>query len=131
VIGLDTNVLIRYIIRDDEDQTGLADSMIDGFTVEEPGYVSHIVLVEMWWVLTSAYGQDRRMVAALIDRLLAVATVVVENPDLVHAALRAVTANGADFADAMIGATGASAGCTQTSTFDKRAAARAGLTLLV
>jgi predicted nucleic-acid-binding protein len=130
VIGLDTNVLVRYAIRDDATQARMADRLIEACTADDPGHVSHVALVELWWVLTSAYGQDRLRVAAFIDRLLTTATIAVQSPDLVHAALRAVNADGADFADAMIAVTDAADGCDRTMTFDRKAARRAGMTLL-
>jgi predicted nucleic-acid-binding protein len=130
VIGLDTNVLVRYVVRDDTEQTLAADALIDGFTTTDPGYVSHVTLVELWWVLTSTYKQDTAAVAALIDQLVAAATITVQAPDVVHAALRAVLSNRADFADAVIAGVGAAGGCAQTKTFDRRAAGRAGMTLL-
>jgi predicted nucleic-acid-binding protein len=130
VIGLDTNVLVRYSIRDDPSQARLADTLIDGFTADDPGYVSHVTLAELWWVLTSSYRQDRGTVAAFIDQLLCASTLALQAPDVVHAALRAVDTAGADFADALIAATGASDGCSQTMTFDRKAARGAGMTLL-
>lgn len=129
MIGLDTNVIVRYIMRDDDLQTRAADALIDSFTPADPGYLSHVALAELWWVLASAYRQDRQHIARLINQLLLTDTLVVPAPDLVHQALRAVT-TGADFADALIAATGAADGCGHTMTFDAKAAARAGMTRL-
>jgi predicted nucleic-acid-binding protein len=81
-------------------------------------------------VLTSVYKRTDGAIAALIDRLLASATLTVQAPDIVHAALRAVVSERADFADALIASVDAASGCAETKTFDRKAADRAGMTLL-
>ena len=130
MIGLDTNIIIRYVMRDDEPQAQAADTLIEGFTAQDPGCISHITLVEVWWVLTRVYKLKDADVAAFLDTLLNTASLALQNPDLVHKALRAVKTNHADFADALIAAVDADAGCTETKTFDTKAAKRAGMTLL-
>ena len=130
MIGLDTNVIIRYAMRDDPAQTARADRLIEGFTAQSPGYISHITLVEVWWVLTRTYRLKSADVASFIDNLLNTASLEVQKPDLVHKALRAVRTNHADFADALITAVSTDDGCTEVTTFDVKAAQRAGMTLL-
>ena len=130
MIGLDTNVIVRYVMRDDPAQTKAADALIEGFTARDPGYVSHITLVEVWWVLTRVYKLKDADVAAFFDNLLNTASLLTQNPDFVHKALRAVKTNHADFADALIVTVSADDGCTETKTFDIQAAQRAGMTLL-
>jgi len=130
MISLDTNVLVRYAIRDDPRQTQLADALIDSLTPADPGLVTHIVLVELWWVLTRSYNKTPQQTAAFIDRLLDVQTIQTQDPDLVAQALAAVTDRRADFADALIVAISAAQGCSQVKTFDAKAAARAGMTAM-
>jgi predicted nucleic-acid-binding protein len=129
VIGLDTNVLIRYVVRDDAEQTRLADELVDGFTTDSPGFVPVLVLVECWWVLDRAYSYpvDRRR--AFVEALLASQEVRVDQADAVRAALRA-THDGADLADALIAVIALEAGCERIMTFDRRAARAAGMTRL-
>ena len=130
MIGLDTNVIIRYAMRDDPAQTAQADRLIEGFTAQDPGYISHITLVEVWWVLTRTYKLKDADVASFLDSLLNAASLEVQEPDLVHKALRAVRTNHADFADALIAVVSTDDGCTEVKTFDVKAAQRAGMSLL-
>jgi predicted nucleic-acid-binding protein len=79
--------------------------------------------VETVWVLESAYGYARREVAAVVDALLRTSNIETEHSDSAWAALRAYR-EGADFSDALIAETNASAGCRKTMTFDRKAAKR-------
>ena len=73
MIGLDTNVLIRYIVRDDDEQAKAATLLIESrCTAEEPGLVSPVVLCELSWVLSRGYGYGREVVAGVIRRILSV-----------------------------------------------------------
>jgi predicted nucleic-acid-binding protein len=129
VIALDTNIVVRYATRDDENQFARASVLIGSLSRAAPGFLSTIVLVETWWVLCRAYGYTADAAAGYLTALLSSDELVVQDPDVVRAALRD-TANGADFADAVIARTARAAGCTETLTFDRRAAERAGMTLL-
>ena len=130
MIGLDTNVLLRYAIRDDMRQTQRADALIDALTPDDPGLVTHIVLVELWWVLTRSYHMTPQRTAAFIDKLLDVKTIHTQDADLVTEALSAVIDKHADFADALIVAIATAQGCAQVKTFDAKAVARAGMTAI-
>ena len=129
MIGLDTFVLVRYVVRDDAGQAASADRLIDAFSAKEPGFLGTVVLAETWWVLGRAYAfpVDRRL--AFVEALLESQELVVEDPDAVRAALQSANA-GADFADALIAESAKAAGCTAVMTFDKAAARDAGMTLL-
>ncbi|GAA1727113.1 PIN domain-containing protein [Isoptericola hypogeus] len=129
MIAIDTNVLVRYAVRDDPEQTALADELIDAFTTEEPGLVTLIVLVECWWVLGSSYSHPSDRRREFVEALLATQEIRVERNDTVRAALRR-TSDGGDLADALIAQTAAEAGCTTVMTFDKGAARSAGMQLL-
>jgi predicted nucleic-acid-binding protein len=129
VIGLDTNVLIRYFTQDDERQAALASDVIDGLTESDPGHVTLIALAEIWWVLRVAYDTDRESVAGIFNGLLDSKEIIVEHAETVRRALQRV-GRGADFADSLIHERGVDAGCARTITFDEKAAQRAGMELL-
>lgn len=123
MIGLDTNVLLRYIVRDEATQTRAATRLIETrCSQEDPGHIAQDVLAEVAWVLGSGYGYPKSDVAKVLAALLSSAELRVESPDLAWAALRAFRDGNADFADYLIGAANQAHGCSTTFTFDKRAA---------
>lgn len=123
MIGLDTNVLVRYIVRDDPAQTALADRCIEHrCSRERPGYVSHLVLAELVWVLGRGYGYPRQMLADVLGTLLSSEEIRIQDAPLVRAALGEFSAGAADFADCLIGILHQRAECETTITFDKKAA---------
>lgn len=131
MIGLDTNVLVRYLAQDDARQSSIATRLIENTLTEtSPGFVSMIVLIETVWVMEDLYGADRARVTAIIDTLLRARTVVVEDAEIAWRALEAFRAGRADFADCMISAFATAAGCTVVYTFDKVAARDSGMTPL-
>ena len=131
MIGLDTNVLVRYVTQDDSRQAKAANQVIeDGLSAENPGFVSAIALVELTWVLESGYDCGREQVASVVDRLLRARLLVIENAEAVNGALRRYLAGSADFADCMIERFGRAAGCERTLTFDRVAARDAGMQLI-
>jgi predicted nucleic-acid-binding protein len=121
VIGLDTNVLVRYIAQDDPAQSEQATRLIESLTEDEPGYVSLVTLVELYWVLRSSYQVPRRDVGRIIFRLLDARELSLAEPQVVRRAMARMSAD-VDFPDALIGELGKAAGCAHTVTFDKRAA---------
>lgn len=129
MIGLDTNVLARYIVQDDAEQAAEATALIEGFTEEEPGYVGVVTVVELYWVLTGAYGVDHDVCCDLLTMLIDAREIRVGSVEVVRLAL-AAAANGAGFADAIIAELGRAAGCEDTVTFDRQASRRAGMRLL-
>jgi predicted nucleic-acid-binding protein len=123
MIGLDTNVLVRYIVRDDTEQAALADRCIEhGCSREQPGYVSHLVLAELYWVLGRGYGYPRQMLGEVLATLLSSEEVKIQDAPLVRAALGNFSASAADFADCLIGLLHQRAECEATVAFDKKAA---------
>jgi predicted nucleic-acid-binding protein len=123
VIGLDTNVVVRYLTRDDEGQFRAAEAVIRAAArTGEPVYIGLPVLLETVWVLQRAYAVDRSGVASTLQALLESPDVVLESEPLVEAALDAFHTGSADFADYVIGIGNAAAGCRHTLTFDERAA---------
>jgi predicted nucleic-acid-binding protein len=131
VIGLDTNVVVRYIVQDDARQSAAATRLIEKtLSSERPGFVSLITLAEIGWVLAECYGADRLRVAAVAEGLLSSRQIVVEQAEIAWRALRAWSDGSADLSDALIGHVGLSAGCTKVVTFDKGAAKLGGFELL-
>ena len=131
MIGLDTNVLVRYIVQDDPEQAEAAERLIESrCTAQSPGYVGVPVLVELVWVLTAAYRYDRPVVASVIRQLLRTAELQVEHRETAWSALREFEAGGADFADCLIGHRNRARGCDRTYTFDRGAARGLHFTLV-
>ena len=130
MIGLDTNVLVRYVMQDDPKQSQKASRLIESLTSEAPGFVPLVALIELVWVLTSCYDLTREQVAEALDGLLRAKEIVLERAEQVSQALRTFGASSADFADCLIERTAAAAGCGKTMTFDTCASKFAGMTLI-
>ncbi len=123
MIGLDTNVLARYIVRDDEKQSKAATRLIESrCTADNPGLVSSIVLCELAWVLTRGYGYRRDMVGRVIARILSVQELQVEDAESAWRAVRLFEQGKADFADYLIGISNRENKAEVTYTFDGKAA---------
>ncbi len=129
MIGLDTNVLIRYLTQDDDEQTPRATEFVEALDEQDQAFVALVVLVEVHWVLRAAFGVSADEAASIVERLLAASWLVVQEADLVRRAVGRVQ-TGVDFADAVIAELGTAAGCTTTVTFDRRAVRHPGMTLL-
>jgi predicted nucleic-acid-binding protein len=122
MIGLDTNVLVRYVTQDDAVQSAKATDWIERrLTAENPGFISVVAMAETAWVLERTYGLADRDIAATIERLLQADVLIVESEQQVFTAMIALKKGHASFSDALIGALGAEAGCSHTLTFDRSA----------
>ena len=131
MIGLDTNVLVRYLAQDDARQSAIASRLIENTLTEDvPGFVSAIVLVETVWVMEDLYDAERGRVATIVEGLLRARTVIVGDAEIAWRAVEIFRGGRADFADCMIRAFATSAGSEIVYTFDKVAARDAGMTLL-
>lgn len=130
MIGLDTNILVRYLAQDDPIQSAKAAEIIERrLTGENPGFVTTVAMVEIVWVLDRAYGLGSDEIAAAIERMLQIDVLVVENEQEIFTAMIAVKRGRAAFADAIILALGARAGCSYTLTFDRKASRLSGFRL--
>ncbi|WP_175002749.1 PIN domain-containing protein [Burkholderia lata] len=130
-MALDTNVLVRCFAQDDVVQSKKATALMETLSVERPGYVSQIALVEVVWVLGRCYGVEREQMKDIIDSMIATKELVVEGADTVRKALRAfVSSAKADFADCLIERSGHAADCEYTATFDVMASKVAGMRLI-
>jgi predicted nucleic-acid-binding protein len=130
MIGLDTNVLVRFLVKDDSVQTPVAVRLVRSLSAEGPGFISLVTVTELIWVLRVTYRYKRDEIMAVLEMLLQSQEIVVEQRDLVADALQTFVAGNADFADHLIERSGYSAGCDHTFTFDKNAASFAGMRLL-
>jgi len=130
MIGLDTNVLVRYVVQDDPKQSLQATHLIESLTADAPGYVSVISVVELVWVLTGCYTSTRNEICEVLETLLRTKEIVVAHADTVWKALRGFKDGKADFADCLIERSANEAGCSHTATFDRDAAKHCGMRLL-
>jgi predicted nucleic-acid-binding protein len=130
MIGLDTNVLVRYIMQDDDKQSSKATRLIESLNTENPGYITTVSIVELYWVLTASYALTAAQAAQALEAVLRTKQLVVERADQVMRALRLFDDGKADFADCLIERAASGAGCTQVITFDVKASKYAGMTLL-
>lgn len=131
MIGLDTNVLVRYIMQDDTAQAASASKLIESLTADEPGWVAVVSIVELVWVLGSSYQLNHSQIAGTLDALLRTKELVVERAEVIWKALRVYAGSKSDFADCLIERCAAAAGCERTMTFDHGAVKHAGMQLLV
>jgi predicted nucleic-acid-binding protein len=129
MIGLDTNVLVRYIMQDDAKQAALASRLVESLA-DSAGFIPLIVIAELSWVLSSAYGLSREQLAEAMEGVLRSKEWIVEKADIVWQAVRLFQSSSADFADCLIFRSAAAAGCEKTMTFDRDAAKSGGMTLL-
>ena len=127
MIGLDTNVLVRYVTHDDPTQSAAATRLMNSLSFDSPGFLSLIVMAEFVWVLAISYHHQRKEIEQVLENLLRTRELVIERADLVSQALRMFRGGRADFADCLIERCGRAAGCEHTLTFDLKAAAGAGM----
>jgi predicted nucleic-acid-binding protein len=130
VIGLDTNVLVRYFGQDDARQSVQADAIFDSLTAENPGWVGLAAILELVWVMTSIKGAGRLVIADTLEQLLAMEAMAVEQASTVANAVQRFRWGKAEFADCLIAASAQTAGCSRTLTFDRIAARDAGMELI-
>ncbi len=125
--GLDTNVLLRYLVRDEPAQATRAARELER---EERFLVGSIVLCELVWVLDSGYGFSRRDIGLTIEKILATAQFEVEAKELALAALDDFNRSTADFSDCLLGRRNRAAGAAETVTFDRGLRGLEGFRLL-
>lgn len=131
MIGLDANVVVRFLVQDDEIQSPIANRIMARLTRDEPGYISSAVLAEITWVLARAYRAPRSEISQAVEGMLRSAELVVENAEAGYRALAVFNASpSVGYADALIAQTAALAGVSETVTFDRTAADEAGMRLL-
>ncbi len=129
--GLDTNVLVRYLVQDEAKQAAKATKFIEqSCTDDSPCFIGHITLCELAWVLESNYGQNRESIAAVVEQLLQVGQLSVLEPQVVWRALNDYKTSNADFSDHLLARVNQRLGCETTVTFDKKAGKQPGFKIL-
>lgn len=130
--GLDTNVLLRYLMADDPEQSPIARSLLE--EAEERGgrfFLSLVALCELSWTLRGRpYSLDRPGLSSLIGKLLETRLFEIQERDLVRRALAGYRDGRADFPDYLIGWLNQAAGCSDTVTFDGKLAGAEGFSVL-
>lgn len=120
MIALDTNVLVRFLVEDDEKQTRVASQLIrDAIEREEQLYISDIVMWETAWVLSSSYRFSRAEIVEALAGLLRARAVVFTSTDRLARALEAFATGRGDFADYLIREHAVAAGADTVATFDR------------
>ncbi len=131
MLGIDTNVLVRYFAQDDALQSPVATRFIEHtLSREQPGHVSLVTLAEFAWVMRGVYRNTAADISRALLLLLDDSRFVVQQARCAWAALDAYSTQGVDFADALMAALDRAEGCTSTVTFDRSAARISGVTLL-
>jgi predicted nucleic-acid-binding protein len=121
VIGLDTNVLVRYLTQDDAQQAAKANAVVaEAASGGGRCYIDPIVLCELTWVLREAYERPKADLIKTLDLMLATRQFEIGDKDAVRQAVEAYRTGRADFADYLIGGRNLAAGCGETVTFDRR-----------
>ena len=130
MIAIDTNVLVRYLVRDDAEQAEAARALLEGLTRERPGFVCREVSIEVVWVLERAYGFTRADIADVLLELVATDCLVFESADEVTRAVLRYRQGGPGFSDLMILAAAYRAEAVPLYTFDARLARVEGAALV-
>jgi predicted nucleic-acid-binding protein len=120
MIGVDTNILLRFLVDDDPEQSRLAREFLAACTPERPAYICSVTLAETVWVLNRSLGYPGDIVLEMISRLLASQEAIVEHGDSLGQILQELGSG--DTADFLIAFSNRQAGCTSTITFDQKAA---------
>lgn len=124
MIGLDTNVIIRYLVQDDPKQSKVASRFIENTVATgEMLWISHITLCEVIWVLERSYKLSKVEILDIIQKILETTQLQIENEDVVRKAFNAFKNTiSVGFSDCLIGKQNFYHGCSRTVTFDKDAA---------
>src|SRR5215470_5308648 len=118
MIGLDTNVVVRYVTHDDAVQTAAAVGVVDSLSQDSPGFLSLIVIAELVWVLEVSYRFKKNEIEHVLETLLRSKELVIEQAEIAWQALRKFRGGRADFVDCLIERCGHAAECRYTVTFD-------------
>lgn len=134
MIGLDTNVLVRYLAQDNAKQAAQATHLIEQeLSASNPGFISTVVLAELCWVLARLYEAGQAELVAMVGDLLGSHQFHLEHREVVQATARHIKQSSSKkigFADVLVAQLAQAEGCERTVTFDKTAARVAGMALL-
>ncbi len=132
MIGIDTNVLVRYLSQDDPEQTMIATKLIENKCSDNnPAFINHIVLCETMWVLERLYNVKKPLMSEILEKILNTEQFEIYKTDIVWRAFQEFKQkNKVDFADCLLSHINLENGCEETATFDKTAAKTNGYKLL-
>ena len=130
MIGLDTNVLVRYFVKDDDVQSKKATALLRSLSADRPAFVAQVTLIEFVWVMSRSYKFERNVIVEILQLILRSEELVLEEAKTVWKAFHLFASAKVDFADCLIGQAGHIAGCEYTATFDAAAAKLASMRLL-
>lgn len=131
MIGLDTNILVRYLTQDDPVQSRRASDVMERrLTEEDPGFVSIVAMIETVWVLDRSYRFTPLEISAAVERLLQIDVLNIENEQEIFTAMTVLKTGRGSLPDALIAELGRRAGCRRTLTFDNKAARLPGFELV-
>ena len=130
MIGLDTNVLLRFYLKDDPVQSPRARRMMSSLKSNEPGWVGLPSILELAWVLKKKKRASRTEIADFFDILLSEDVIMVEQAVIVGKAVQRFRFTRAEFADCLVAESARAAGCARTVTFDEIAARDLGMELI-
>ncbi|MBD2778345.1 PIN domain-containing protein [Iningainema tapete] len=130
--GLDTNILVRYIVQDDPVQGEKVSQFIEQTVAEGENncFINNIVLCEFVWVLESAYSYTKEEIADALEKILRTSMFDFESKDAAWWSLREYRKSKADFSDCLIARVNKTKGCQQTVSFDKGVRGVDGFTVL-
>ncbi len=121
--ALDTNALVRFLVRDDEEQAQAVRRILLQAEQEDTAlFIPAAVVLETIWVLSSAYNRSREAILQALEELLALPVLVMEDRERIASLCHAAESSATDLADLFIGLTSRDAGCETTLTFDRKAA---------
>lgn len=122
MIGIDTNVLVRFLVDDDERQNAAARGLLTGRTPEKPAFLSAVALAETVWVLRKRMEYPMPAIVAMLRELMSADSLIIEHTEELDALINGDDARIEDLADHLIAWSGIKAGCRTTVTFDRKAA---------
>lgn len=122
MIGIDTNILVRYLTQDDIDQAQVVDQIFNTYATSSNSiFINNIVICELIWVLERGYKYTKEIITKAIKQILSTEEFAFENQELLWLALNHYSQNKLDFSDALIGVLNKKSGCAYTLTFDQSA----------
>lgn len=130
MIALDTNVLVRFLTRDDPKQFAVVRACLGQLGPDNPGFVGREVVVELIWVLERSYRMSRDEISEVLHQLIGTEQLIFEAEDRLATAMSRFEQGGPSLADQLIRLAGWGAGCDSMVTFDRELAKEPGVTLL-
>ncbi len=122
MIGVDTNVMLRFLIDDDAAQNVAARRFMSQRTLDDPAFLSAVTLAEIIWVLHRRLKFSMAQIIEMIRALLTLDVLVVDHIEKLDMLINSSDIPPVGLADYLVVWSGTAAGCRSTMTFDKAAA---------